>query len=132
MRWLGPSNKYINVMGCGVQIKLDMRKGRQKVDFSPGDKTLCVQPPHCYYLEAQLAIGADKEGTDKEVLPAAFYFGSAPISERLERGPSLAAQLVEEMSVCGTCLWQQALLSAVALCPTASMLGLPSPSKVML
>lgn len=70
------------------------------------------------------------------VLPGAFCFGSAPISERLERGPSLAPQLVGQMSVCGTCLQQRplqgVLLSAVAVSTTASMLGLPSPSKVML
>lgn len=64
MGWLGPSNKYINVMDCGVQIKLEIGKGRQKMDFSPGDKTLCVQSPHSCYLEAQFAIGADKEGTE--------------------------------------------------------------------
>jgi len=65
MGCLGPSNKYINVVVCcGVKISLGMGGWGKKVDLGPGEETLCVQTPHCCYLEAQPALGADKRRTD--------------------------------------------------------------------
>lgn len=97
--WLGPSNKCINVtVGCGVQITLEMGKQRQKVDFSPGDRTLCVQTPHRYYLEAQPALGADKERTDSSPWGVLFWV-STHLGEPGERPQSCHTACGADVSV---------------------------------
>lgn len=95
--WLGPSSEYINVaVGCRVQIMLEMGECKQKMDFGPGNKALCMQILLCY----QPALGADKERTDSSPWGIFIFV----LHQRLERSSSFATQLWGQMSVGGTCL----------------------------
>lgn len=86
--------------GLQVQIMLEMGECKQKMDFGPGNKALCMQILLCYYPEIQPALGADKERTDSSPWGIFIFV----LHQRLERSSSFATQLWGQMSVGGTCL----------------------------